>query len=211
MVECARGVVALNWSDLFAGLDLTMRLTRDFFARPTLQVARDLLGQRLVRLYRGERLSGLIVECEAYIGEGDTACHAAHGRTARTEAMYREAGHTYVYFTYGMHWLLNAVTERADFPAAVLIRAIAPQEGVETMRGLRGREPLADGPAKLCQALAIDQTFNGIDLVTDDELFIERSVGVPDACVRRTPRIGINSAAPRDRERLWRFLVIGSG
>ena len=184
-----------------------MRLKRSFFARPTLQVARALLGQRLVRVYHGERLSGLITECEAYIGEDDSACHAAHGRTARTAVMYGAAGHAYVYFTYGMHWMLNAITEREGFPAAVLIRAIAPQEGIETMRCLRGREPLADGPAKLCQALALDKTFNGIDIITHEELFIERAQPIADSQVQLSPRVGINSAAKVDRERLWRFVV----
>ncbi|MEP7200342.1 MAG: DNA-3-methyladenine glycosylase [Chloroflexota bacterium] len=184
-----------------------MRLSRPFFSRPTLTVARDLLGQRLVRIYRGERLSGIICECEAYIGEEDDACHASHGRTPRTEVMYSAAGHAYVYFTYGMHWMLNCVTERADFPAAVLIRAIVPQEGVETMRRLRGREPVADGPAKLCQALAIDRALNGADLVTSDGLFIERRPRVPDARVQLTPRIGIQNSDRVAREQLWRFVM----
>ena len=186
---------------------MTMRLRRTFFARPTLSVARDLLGQRLVRMHEGERLSGIICECEAYIGEADTACHAWHGRTPRTEVMYAAPGHAYVYFTYGMHWMLNFVTERPDFPAAVLIRAIAPCEGVPTMRRLRGREPLADGPAKLCQALGIDRALNGADLVTSYALFVERMPRVPNTCVARTPRIGIQNSDRTARERLWRFVT----
>jgi len=186
---------------------MSARLTRAFFARPTLAVARDLLGQRLVRARDGQRMGGLIVECEAYIGEADTACHAWHGRTPRTEVMYAPPGHAYVYFTYGMHWMLNVVTERADYPAAVLIRAIAADEGVAAMRRLRSREPLCDGPAKLCQALAIDRALNGADLATGGELYLERMPRVPPAQVRRTPRIGIQNADRVARERLWRFVA----
>jgi DNA-3-methyladenine glycosylase len=186
---------------------VTARLPRAFFDRPTLAVARGLLGQRLVRVRRGTRLSGIICECEAYIGETDTACHASHGRTPRTEVMYGEPGHAYVYFTYGMHWMLNFVAEAADFPAAVLIRAIMPEEGVPAMRRLRGREPLADGPAKLCQALGIDGALNGADLVTGDELYVERMPRVPDRRVMCTPRIGIQNTDQTARERLWRFVL----
>ena len=184
-----------------------MRLQRDFFVWQTLDVARALLGQRLVRVYRGQRLSGIICECEAYIGEQDTACHAWHGRTPRTEVMYGEAGHAYVYFTYGMHWMLNLVTEQANFPAAVLVRALVPEEGVETMRRLRGREPLADGPAKLCQALAIDRSLNDEDMVTSERLFIERRPRARDSRVQRTPRIGIQNADRVAREQLWRYVL----
>ena len=106
-------------------------LPRDFFARPTLTVARAILGQRLVRLEAGQRLAGIITEAEAYIGETDLGCHAHAGRTPRTAVMYGPPGHAYVYFTYGMHWMLNFVTEIEGFPAAVLIRAIQPVEGLE--------------------------------------------------------------------------------
>ncbi len=188
-----------------------MRLTRAFFARPTVRVARELLNQRLVRVYDGERLSGIIAECEAYVGADDTASHARHGRTARTRVMFGEPGHAYVYFTYGMHWMLNLVTERADFPAAVLIRAIVPAEGVDTMRRLRGREPLADGPAKLCQALVIDRDLNDEDVTTSERLFVERRPQAPEARVKHTPRIGIRYADPLARERLWRFVLDDGG
>ena len=128
--------------DLVAGTILPA----SFFNRPTLEVARDLLGVRLVRILDGERLSGRIVECEAYIGEEDLGCHASHGKTARTAVMYGAPGCAYVYFTYGMHWMLNVVTERAGFPAAVLLRAILPVEGVETMSARRkGRDTLGPG------------------------------------------------------------------
>ncbi|MBN2501272.1 MAG: DNA-3-methyladenine glycosylase, partial [Anaerolineales bacterium] len=101
-------------------------LPREFYNRPTLTVARELIGARLVRILEGVKLVGLITETEAYVGEEDLGCHAKAGRTPRTQVMYGPPGHAYVYFTYGNHWMLNAVTEREDFPAAVLIRAIQP-------------------------------------------------------------------------------------
>ena len=139
---------------------MTTKLLRQAFIRPTLDVARDLLGRRLVRItHDGLRLSGRIIEAEAYIGMDDLACHAKAGRTKRNQSMWGPPGHAYVYFTYGMHWMLNVVTEKEGFPAAVLLRAIQPQEGLKRMQRNRGGRqdlPLADGPAKLCQALEID-------------------------------------------------------
>jgi len=187
---------------------MAVNLSRRFFARPTLTVARELLNQRLVRVYNGERLSGIIVETEAYIGEDDSAAHSFHGRTARTVIMYGDPGHAYVYFTYGMHWMLNFVTEAKGIPAAVLVRALVPEAGIETMRRLRGREPLADGPAKLCQALAIDHTLLGEDITTSDRLFVERRPQIFESKVQSTPRIGIGYADALARERPWRFLVV---
>jgi DNA-3-methyladenine glycosylase len=113
------------------------RLPRSFFGRSTLLVAHELLGQRLVRIDRGRRLSGWIIEAEAYIGQADLACHAHSGRTERNRVMWGEPGHAYVYFTYGMHWCLNVVTESTGRPAAVLLRALAPSEGLATMRRRR--------------------------------------------------------------------------
>lgn len=194
-----------------------IRLPRAFFARETVQVARDLLGARLVRLYEGQRLSGLIVECEAYVGQVDTACHASRGRTRRNAVMFGPPGHAYVYFTYGMHWMLNVVTEPEGFPAAVLVRALEPREGLEVMRRLRaarGRPPadhnLTNGPARLTQALAIDGTFNGADLVLGEALWLEKGEAIPDEQVMCGPRVGIRYAAQKDREVPWRFWVRGN-
>jgi DNA-3-methyladenine glycosylase len=190
------------------------RLSREFFARDTLSVARDLLGMRLVRMLDGQHLSGIIVECEAYIGQGDTACHASRGRTSRTEVMFGPPGFAYVYFTYGMHWLLNVVTEEKGFPAAVLLRAIQPLEGIETMRTLRqvkGRprsdRELTSGPARLTQALAIDKSFNGADLANGDLLWLEPGDSVSDDDVERGQRIGVNYALENDRVARWRLWV----
>lgn len=189
------------------------RLRRSFFARPTLLVARELLGQRLVRLERGRRLSGLIVETEAYIGEADLGCHARAGRTARTEVMYGPPGCAYVYFTYGMHWMLNVVTEAEGFPAAVLIRALIPVEGVATMRRRRRRSPpeLTDGPAKLCQALGIDRRFNGHDLCAPGaRLFLERGPRPGRAQIAVGPRVGLNSVAEPWKSAPWNFRLQSS-
>jgi DNA-3-methyladenine glycosylase len=196
------------------------RLRRGFFARDTLVVARALLGQRLVRLLDGERLAGRIVEVEAYIGEGDLASHARFGRTARNTPMYGVPGHAYIYFIYGMHHCLNVVTEREGFPAAVLIRALEPLEGIATMRtrrvmenpecGLQSAPKLTNGPARLCQALGIDRRFDGADLCAPDALlFIEKDTAVPDEAVASGPRVGVRG----DEKALtapWRFYVQGN-
>jgi DNA-3-methyladenine glycosylase len=117
------------------------RLPRSFFTRSTLQVARQLLGSRLVRIEGGRRVAGLIIEAEAYRGEEDQGCHARAGRTPRTRIMFGPPGHAYVYFTYGMHWMLNFVTEEDGFPAAVLIRALLPTEGLSIIASRRNTQP----------------------------------------------------------------------
>ncbi len=188
------------------------RLGRDFYRRSTLTVARESLGKRLVRVVDDQRLSGLIVEAEAYIGEDDAACHAACGRTARNAVMYDPPGHAYVYFIYGMHHCLNVVTEEEGFPAAVLIRALEPLEGLDVMHRHRPGKPdreLTNGPAKLCQALAIDRSFNGVDLCTSKVLFIEEGPRVDPAIIEASPRIGIRADAVA-MSIPWRFYLRGS-
>jgi DNA-3-methyladenine glycosylase len=188
------------------------RLGRDFYRRSTLTVARELLGKRLVRVVDGQRLCGLIVEVEAYIGEDDAACHAACGRTPRNEAMYGLPGCAYVYFIYGMHHCLNVVTEEEGFPAAVLIRALEPLEGLEIMRRHRPGRPdseLTNGPAKLCQALAISRDLNGVDLCTGEALFIEEGRRVDQGEIEASPRIGIQGDELA-RSVLWRFYLRGN-
>ncbi len=122
-------------------------LRRSFYNRPTLIVARELIGARLVRILDGMKLVGLITETEAYIGEKDLGCHAHVGKTNRNAVMFGPPGHAYVYFTYGNHWMLNAVTEREGFPAAVLIRAIQPIEGAEIMSEAKERSAIHSAPA----------------------------------------------------------------
>jgi DNA-3-methyladenine glycosylase len=184
-------------------------LTRDFYDRPTLKVARDLIGARLVRLSEGKKLVGLITETEAYISQNDLACHAKAGITPRTQVMFGEPGHAYVYFTYGNHWMLNAVTEHAGFPAAVLIRAIQPIEGVDVMLERRnGRDTF--GPGKLCQAMGITKNENGVDLTeTSGGLWIESGVHVPNSLVTKGPRVGLNNTPEPWLSKPWRFLVKG--
>ena len=184
-------------------------LPRAFFTRATHLVARSLLGARLVRIDRGRRLSGVIVEAEAYIGEADLGCHARSGRTARNAVMFGEPGHAYVYFTYGMHWMLNVVTEAEGRPAAVLLRAIWPMEGVAAMRRRRGRQPLADGPGKLCQALGIDGRLNGLDLCRPGaRLFFEKGKAFAEADIVRGPRVGLDSVPEPWKSLPWRYRVL---
>lgn len=182
-------------------------LPRGFYAENTLAVARNLLGARLVRILDGKRLAGIIVECEAYIGEDDLGCHAKAGRTKRNAVMYGPPGAAYVYFTYGMHWMLNAVTEREGFPAAVLLRAIQPVEGVEIISARRkGRDTL--GPAKLTQALGIDRMQNGVDLCArEGNLWIEAGIPVEEGEVVRGPRVGLFTVPEPWKSMPWRFRV----
>jgi DNA-3-methyladenine glycosylase len=188
---------------------MAITLPRKFYNRPTLTVARELIGARLVRVLNGKKLVGLITETEAYISQGDLACHAKAGLTARTAPMFGEAGHAYVYFTYGNHWMLNAVTEKEGFPAAVLIRAIQPIEGVDVMLERRqGRDTF--GPGKLTQAMGITKSENNADLtVANSSLWIEAGVSVPDKNVTIGPRVGLNKTPEPWLSKPWRFLVKG--
>jgi len=168
-----------------------------FYARPTEEVARGLLGRILVSDVGGRRrqTAGRIVEVEAYVGPHDPACHAyGHRRTARTEPLYGPPGTAYVYFTYGMHWCLNAVTEIRGFPAAVLIRALEPIAGLDTMRRRRGKEPLCAGPARLCEALGVTGALNGASLQRG-RLRIVDGTRPRKQDIVAGPRIGITQAA----------------
>ncbi len=183
-------------------------LPQSFYKRATLEVARDLLGAVLVRHLDHNVLAGRIVEVEAYIGEDDPACHAHRGLTPRTQVMYGPPGFAYVYFTYGMHFLLNAVTEREGFPAAVLIRAAEPLAGIAQMRHLRGRRTdreLTSGPARLCAAFGIDLSLNRTDL-TRPPLYIAEPTESAREPVRWTARIGIRNG----RRRTWRCFLEGN-
>jgi len=181
-------------------------LSRSFYNRPTLLVAKELLGTFLVhQMNAHQQLIGKIVETEAYIGEDDPACHAARGRTSRTEIMYGPPGYAYIYFIYGMYYCLNAVTEREGFPAAVLIRAVQPVAGVELMQELRGNarpRELANGPGKLCQAFGLDKSLNGADLCGSKLFIATGSSPEPDE-IATSPRIGIRAG----KEHPWRFYI----
>ena len=183
-------------------------LPESFYARPTLCVARELLGCVVAHTTAAGTVAGVIVETEAYIGPDDPACHAYVGRTARNAVMWGPPGHAYVYFSYGMHWLLNVVTERDGYPAAVLVRAAEPVAGqallAERVPGQRPRDWLV-GPGRLTRGLGIDGSLNGATF-SEGSLVIREGVPVADADVRASGRIGIS----RGGERPWRFYVAGS-
>jgi DNA-3-methyladenine glycosylase len=171
-------------------------VSANFYARPTEEVARGLLGHILVSDVGGRRrqTAGRIVEVEAYVGPHDPACHAyGHRRTGRTEPLYGAPGTAYVYFTYGMHWCLNAVTEPPGFPAAVLIRALEPIVGVATMRARRRKEPLCSGPARLCEALGVTGALNGVSLQRGVLRIVAGKKPKPGD-IATGPRIGITQA-----------------
>jgi DNA-3-methyladenine glycosylase len=189
-------------------------LPRAFYARPTLEVARDLLGKVLVHETAAGRASGMIVETEAYIGEDDPACHAAPGPTPRNAPLYGPPGFAYVYFNYGMHYLVNAVTEPEGAPAAVLIRALVPLEGVAAMRRRRVRgtgrraadldvHEICRGPGNLTRALGIGLGQNRADL-THGALVVEDHDTTPGR-VAWGPRIGIRAGVDRP----WRAWIAG--
>ncbi len=188
-----------------------MRLPKSFYARSSTEVARDLIGMVVVRKLDGERLAGKIVETEAYVGPHDLACHASKGRTRRTEVMFGPPGYAYVFMIYGVYNCLNAVTERKGYPAAVLIRAIEPIDGVERMRRLRpraGREvDIGSGPGKLCQAMAIDRSLNAANLAGPDIWIEDRRLDPGRIAV--SPRIGVDYAG-EFTDKPWRFFAAGN-
>lgn len=171
-------------------------LPRVYFNRPTLVVARSLLGKYLVRENDKGMVAGKIIEVEAYVGPRDKACHASKGRTQRTDVMFGSGGTAYVYLVYGMYHCLNVVTEREEFPAAVLIRAVEI-DGV-----------LIDGPGRLCRALKIDRTLNRLDLTQGKSLWFEdRAVRMCRTDVRSFPRIGVDYAG-QWAKKPWRFRLM---
>jgi len=189
------------------------RLRRAFYDRPTLEVARELLGKVLVHRTDAGLTSGRIVEVEAYIGEADPACHAAPGRTARNRPLYGPPGFSYVYLNYGIHYLMNVVTQAEDDPAAVLLRALEPLDGIELMQHRRARiagappvavPDLCRGPGNLTRALGITLAENWIDL-EGDRLYIEARGSRPRE-IAWTPRIGIRVGTDQP----WRAYVVGS-
>ncbi len=188
------------------------RLPHEFFARDTLAAARDLLGCLLVHEIDGQRVAGRIVEVEAYTGHDDLASHAARGKTPRNAVMFGPPGVSYIYLIYGMYRLLNVIArpDGVDYPAAILIRALEPVEGLQFMAACRtGRRRVewTSGPGRLTMALAIDQTLNGIDLTAPGSpLFFEEGISVPGDQVQTGPRIGINVPEPW-QGMPWRFWV----
>jgi len=183
-------------------------LPRSFYLRPTLTVARDLPGKYLVRRSGTSLLIARIVEVEAYLGARDPASHAFRGRTARNDVMFWSGGHLYVYFTYGMHFCCNVVTEKEGRGMAVLIRAGEPVAGLTVMmRRRKTSDPalLCSGPARLCQALGIGRRENGTDLC-GDEIWIAGDPRSGGSRLGRSTRIGIREG----REHRWRFYIRGN-
>jgi DNA-3-methyladenine glycosylase len=185
-------------------------LPRSFYDRPVREVARDLLGKRLIRRTRGAQLSGLIVEVEAYLGPVDSASHSYRGMTPRNRAMFGPPGHAYVYSIHS-RYCLNAVTEGRGAPTAVLIRALEPLEGREWMwrrRGCPQELDIARGPARICEALAIDRGLDGWDLTRTQRLWITAADArqIHQDQIAVSPRIGVTSA----QDQLLRFFVDGS-
>ena len=189
-------------------------LPRSFYLRPTIQVACNLLGKRIVRKVGTKLLIGKIVEVEAYC-KGDPASHAFRGRTKRNDVMFWEGGHLYVYFTYGMHFCANVVTGNEGIGEAVLIRAVEPLSGIEVMT--RNRFPnlqshnhqslinLSNGPAKFCQAFGISREENGLNLL-NSEITITGDEHIPSMLIKRSSRIGIQQGV----EKKWRFFIAGN-
>ncbi len=187
-------------------------LQRSFYLRPTLKVARDLLGKRIVRRRGRKILIGKIVEVEAYRGSIDPASHAYRGKTKRNAVMFGEGGHLYVYFTYGMHFCSNIVTGKKGIGEAVLIRAVEPLAGLEEMKKNRNLktfrwnkkmlQELTSGPARFCRAFGIARIDNGADLL-GQSIFLVPGDRVPSRLIRRTSRIGIRNGT----EKRWRFFI----
>lgn len=187
---------------------MTQILKNSFYKKDTLEVAQNLLGCFLARKIGNKIIRGKITEVEAYIGEEDLACHASKGRTPRTETMYGSAGHAYVYMIYGMYHCLNVVTEKKDFPAAVLIRGIKIFGHQMSKRsGQRTFDVLSlDGPGKLCRFLEIDRKLNGWDLTRGEKLWLERGEKINSKEIKKTKRVGVDYAK-HCKHYLWRFYI----
>lgn len=182
-------------------------LPREFYARDTVLVAKELLGKIMHRQWRGLHLSGVIVETEAYCGLIDPASHAYVGETNRNRALFGEVGHSYVYFTYGNHYCVNIVAREKDVAAGgVLIRALLPLDGINHMQKLRHTDiisNLTSGPGKIGQALHLRLSNNLIDLAKEGPLYLTEGFNFPKGAIGVTPRIGISKAIANP----WRFMV----
>jgi len=182
-------------------------ITRSFYAQDTIKVAQEMLGKVLVRKINGNIISGIIVETEAYRYKDDAASHSFGGMTERNKAMFGEVGKAYVYFTYGMHYCVNAVARSNDYEAgAVLLRSLVPQTGIDFMSKQRNTDEisnLTNGPAKLAQALKITKNEYGEDLTKKSTLYILDGVKVKKSDIKIGPRIGIKKA----NDKLWNFKI----
>ena len=189
-----------------------MILKKSFYQRDTITVAKDLLGKLLVREINGEEIVCRIVETEAYDGPFDKASHAyKHRRTTRTEPMFHQGGISYVYLIYGMYHCFNIVTGEEGYPAAILIRAVEPIYGLETLKKNRPikstkRKDLTNGPGKLCQALQINKRLNGIDITKGELLWVLKEEQESTIRIESSPRVNIDYAEEY-RDKRWRFYI----
>ena len=184
-------------------------IPREFYEKHVVDVSKNLLGKLLIRVYNQHVLIGRIVETEAYRGEDDPASHAYRGRTPRNAIMFGKPGVAYIYLIYGMYHCLNVIAEPEGHAAGVLIRAIEPLKGVEIMKQLRGTKKtkiLTNGPGKLAKALAIDKSFNGVDLTRRNALFIAHQHQKETFDIVETTRVGIKVGL----DRKWRFYIKGN-
>lgn len=172
-------------------------VNRNFYQRDTLKVAQSLPGCFIIRKIGKKIIRAMITDVEAYIGEDDLASHASKGRTPRTEIMYGEAGHAYVYFVYGMHNIVNIITEKKDFPAAVMLRGVKI-ENIDYQK--------TNGPAKLTKFLQIDRKLNGWDLTQGEKLWIEKGIKINPKDIKKAKRVGIDYAK-HCRHYRWRFYI----
>jgi DNA-3-methyladenine glycosylase len=191
-------------------VNLHEKLPRSFYARETVDVAYELIGKRIVRHLKDNVLIGRIIETEAYRGMDDAASHAYRGRTARNAPMFGPPGFTYIYFIYGMHWLFNISAHIEDTPGAILIRALEPEQGLTAMHALRGLETchrLTNGPARLSQAMMLDNSLNNIDLVTNEDLYLIDGNINPGETISIGPRLRV-PGDQQAKERPWRFWIL---
>lgn len=182
------------------------KIPRAFYLRSTLKIAKDLLGQLIVRKYHGRKLIGRIVEVEAYRGSIDPASHAYRGKTKRNEVMFWKGGHLYVYFTYGMHFCANVVTREEGIAEAVLIRGVEPIRGSDVMRRLRGKNVsdvnLTNGPAKFCEAFGIKRKENGVSLL-GNQIYLVPAKRISKSSIGVSTRIGIRTGI----DKRWRYFI----
>nr|MBD3359307.1 DNA-3-methyladenine glycosylase [Candidatus Buchananbacteria bacterium] len=193
------------------------RLNIDFFQKPTLKLAPALLGKYIIRQFKNQTLIGKISETEAYYGSHDLASHASKGKTKRTKLMFDQPGLAYIYLIYGMYYCFNIVTEKKDFPAAVLIRSVEPIEGLKTIHKNRKlpivqseKFPtrLTNGPGKFCQAFMIDKKLNGENLISSQKIYLAQNYQktITSSQIKKTKRIGIDYAGSY-KNKLWRYYL----